>query len=51
MTRTQFLVTNLHERKQKDFKAAAVSRNLSKFKQWELTPNLVNHKNNRAKHE
>ena len=41
MTRTQFVVTNLHERKQKDFNEAAVSRTLSKFKQRELTPNLV----------
>ena len=28
----------------------AVSRNLSKFKQWELPPNWVNHKNNNSKH-
>ena len=49
MTRTQFVVTNLQERKQKDFSGADVSRNLSKFKQRELTLNLVKHKNHLAK--
>ena len=29
----------------------AVSRNLSKFKQWKLAPNLVEHKNNFSEHE
>ena len=29
----------------------AVSRNLSKFKQWELSPNWVKHKNNHSKNE